>query len=163
MDYTFTPIKDEYRETIIDIFNHYVENSYAAYSETKLPYEAFYNFAQMFQGFPNAAVKDSNGKLIGFGFLRTYNPLPTFSHTAEISYFLSPIHTGKGIGRALLDYLIEEGKRKGITHILANISSLNIESITFHKKNGFFECGRFKNICKKNQRYFDVIWMQRNL
>ena len=141
MNYALAPITDEDRDSIIDIFNHYVENSFAAYPETKLPYEAFDKFTQMFQGYPNATVKDNEGKLIGFGFLRTYNPFSTFSHTAEISYFLSPIYTGKGIGTVLLNYLIEEGKRKGITNILANISSLNLGSIIFHKKNGFRECG----------------------
>ena len=106
---------------MIDIFNHYVENSYAAYPETKLPYEAFDKFMQMFQGFPSAAVKDRNDKLIGFGFLRTYNPISTFAHTAEITYFLSPVYTGKGIGKALLNHLLEEGKKKGITNIFKRI------------------------------------------
>jgi L-amino acid N-acyltransferase YncA len=36
-----SPILNEDRKSIIDIFNYYVENSYAAYPETKLPYEAF--------------------------------------------------------------------------------------------------------------------------
>lgn len=163
MNYTFTPITIEDRIPIIDVFNYYVENSYAAYPETKFPYEAFDRFLEMFQGFPSAAVKDENDKLIGFGFLRSYNPIPTFSQTAEITYFLDPGYTGKGIGKTLLNYLIEEGRKKGLTNILANISSLNRGSIIFHEKNGFVECGRFKNVCNKNQRHFDVVWMQRSL
>jgi L-amino acid N-acyltransferase YncA len=89
--------------------------------------------------------------------------MPAFSVTAEVSYFISQEHTGKGIGRNLLHYFEEEGKKKGITNILASISSLNPGSINFHLKNGFYECGRFKGVGKKNDRVFDLVWMQKML
>ena len=161
MDYSISSISDEDREPIIDIFNYYVENSFAAYPETRLPYEAFDMFLRISQGYPTAAVKDNNGNLIGFGLLRVHNPMPTFSKTAEITYFISPEHTGKGIGTKLLNHLEDQGKKNGITNILANISSLNIRSIDFHKKNGFIECGRFKRVGMKNGQVFDTVWMQK--
>lgn len=161
MDYSMSPISNEDRESIIDIFNYYVDNSFAAYPETKLPYEAFDMFLQISQGYPTATVKDNNGNLIGFGLLRVHNPMLTFWKTAEITYFISPEHTGKGIGTKLLNHLEEQGKKKGITNILANISSLNPRSIEFHKKNGFIECGRFKSVGMKNGQVFDTVWMQK--
>lgn len=163
MNYSMFPISNEDRVPIIDIFNYYVENSFAAYPETKLPYEAFEMFLQVSQGYPTAAVKDNNGDLIGFGLLRAHNPMPTFSKTAEITYFISPHHTGKGIGGKLLSHLEEEGMKKGIRCILANISSLNPRSINFHKKNGFIECGRFKSVGRKKGQVFDTVWMQKML
>lgn len=163
MEYSMSPISNEDRKSIIDIFNHYVENSFAAYPETKLPYEAFDKFLQMAQDYPSAKVKDKNDRVIGFGLLRAHNPMPTFAVTAEITYFIHPDHTGKGIGTKLLRLLEKEGKQKGITNILANISSLNPRSIDFHKKNGFNECGRFKNVGNKKGRVFDTLWMQKML
>ena len=155
------PISNEDREPIMDIFNYYVENSFAAYPETTLPYDAFDMFLKMSQGYATAAVKDDNGELIGFGLLRVHNPMPTFSKTAEITYFIRPEHTGKGVGTKLLTHLEKEGKKKGITNILANISSLNPRSINFHKKNGFIQCGRFKSVGMKNGQVFDTVWMQK--
>lgn len=163
MEYSMSPISNEDRKSIIDIFNHYVENSFAAYPETKLPYEAFDKFLQMAQDYPSAKVKDKSDRVIGFGLLRAHNPMPTFAVTAEITYFIHPDHTGKGIGTKLLRLLEKEGKQKGITNILANISSLNPRSIDFHKKNGFNECGRFKNVGNKKGRVFDTLWMQKML
>lgn len=163
MDYSMFPISDEDRESIMDIFNYYVENSFAAYPETKLPYEAFDTFLLMSQGYPTATVKDNNGKIIGFGMLRSHNLMPTFSQTAEITYFISPEHTGKGIGKKLLRHLEEEGLKQGIKNILANISSLNPGSIVFHKKNGFVECGRFRRVGRKKGQVFDTVWMQKML
>ena len=52
MDYSMSPISDEDRESIMDIFNYYVENSFAAYPETKFLYEAFDMFLQMSHGYP---------------------------------------------------------------------------------------------------------------
>ena len=63
----------------------------------------------------------------------------------------------------MLSLLETEGMKKGITNILANISSLNPRSIDFHKKNGFIECGRFKNVGRKKGHLFDTVWMQKAL
>lgn len=92
--------------------------------------------------------------------LRPYNPIPAFSKTAEITYFIKPDFTGHGLGKTLLYYLIDEGRKKGLTTILASISSLNKGSIKFHLKNGFVECGRFKSIGQKQGKTFDIVYCQ---
>jgi phosphinothricin acetyltransferase len=163
MEFYLESISSDDRESFINIFNHYVENTFAAYPESAVPYEFFDVLLQMAHGYPTVAAKDEHGKTMGFGMLRVHNPIPTFSHTAEITYFIDPEHTGKGMGTSMLKYLIEEGKKRNITSILANISSLNKGSIAFHKKHGFKECGRFEGICKKKGQVFDVVWMQRVL
>ncbi len=163
MEYSISPIRPEDREPIIDIFNYYVENSFAAYPESKLPYQAFDKFLKMSIDLPTGTIKDQNGKLLGFGMLRTFNQVPVFSHTVEITYFIDSDYTGKGIGKTLLEFLERMGRESGITIILANISSLNTGSINFHKKNDFVECGRFKKVGKKNGQIFDMIWKQKML
>ena len=163
MEITISPIANEDRKPIIDIFNYYIANSFAAYPESEVPYEAFDFFLQMFQGYPTGTVKNKKGGIIGFGFLHAHNPIPTFSETAEVTYFISQEYTDKGIGKNLLHYFEEEAKKKGIKNILANISSLNPRSIDFHKKNGFTECGCFRNVGKKKGKVFDTIWMQKKL
>jgi phosphinothricin acetyltransferase len=95
--------------------------------------------------------------------LRPYSPFSTFFQTAEITYFLKPGFTGKGIGRAILEHLIIKGKEKGVSSVLASISSLNEASINFHLKNGFLECGRFRGIGRKKGKTFDVVYFQRKL
>ena len=163
MEYSISQISNEDRKAIMDIFNHYVENSFAAYPENKFPYQAFDMFLQMSSGFPTGSIRDQNGKIVGFGMLRTHNPMPTFSQTAEVTYFIHPDHTGVGLGKMLLSFLEKGAIEKGITNILANISSLNPRSIEFHQKNGFMECGRFRKVGKKNGQEFDTVWMQKML
>lgn len=163
MNLSIAPLTRDSQKEIIDIFNYYVENSFAAYPEQKLPYEFFDNFLKMCEGYPALTATDEQGNILGFGMLRAYNPFPTFSKTAEITYFIKPEHTGKGRGKRILDYLLDRAREKGITSVIANISSLNEGSINFHKKNGFVECGRLREIGNKRGKTFDVVYMQKML
>ena len=161
MKINIAPLTQNSRKEIIDIFNYYVENSFAAYPESKLPYEFFDHFLKMCEGYPALIATDAQGTIVGFGMLRAYNPFPTFSHTAEITYFVRQGYTGRGIGKMLLDSLISKAREYRITSVIASISSLNEGSINFHKKNGFVECGRLKEVGRKKDQTFDVIYMQK--
>ncbi|VVB64906.1 Acetyltransferase (GNAT) domain protein [uncultured archaeon] len=161
MDYRLEPVTIEDGDQIIDIFNYYVENSFAAYPESKVSREFFGSFLNLTHGYPFLVAKDMGGKVVGFGSLRPYSPLPTFSRAAEITNFISPEHIGMGIGQHILDSLLDLARRMGIVTVLASISSLNQASLAFHKKNGFVECGRFVGIGRKMGKGFDVVWMQR--
>jgi len=151
----------EAREPVIDILNHYIRNSFAAYPEEEVPYAAFEMLEKMRGGHPGVVAKEERGEVVAFGFLRPHSPFPTFAATAEISYFVRDGHTNQGIGGRMLEALVRQGKDKGITTILASISSLNDGSIRFHKRNGFVECGRFKQVGRKKGQTFDVVWMQK--
>ena len=81
MEYFIRLMTNEDREAIIDIFNYYVENSFAAYPEIKVPYQAFDRFLEMSQGYPAGTIIDQDGNTVGFGMLHTYNPLTyLFTH-----------------------------------------------------------------------------------
>jgi len=147
----------------MDIFNFYVEKSFAAYPEQKLPYEFFDTLLGMCRDYPNAAVRDPSAGVAGFGLLRPWHPMPAFARAAEITYFIKPGFTGRGIGGTLLKYLEDGGRQKGIAVLLAGISSLNEGSIRFHLKNGFVECGRFRNVGQKQGKIFDVVYCQKTL
>jgi len=163
LNYRFYPLAPEDKSQVMEIFNYYGENTFAAYHEEKVPEQFFDAMYNMTRNHPTVTAKDENGRLLGFGFLRGYHIFSTFSHTAEISYFLRPEATGQGIGGKMLEYLIAEGKKQGITNILASISSENPGSVKFHVKHGFTECGRLKKVCRKRGQYLDQVWMQKLL
>ncbi|MFZ5643072.1 MAG: GNAT family N-acetyltransferase [Bacillota bacterium] len=153
-------MKKEDRIEVIDIFNYYVENSYAAYPETVIPYEFFEEIFMKAEGYPRAVIENEDGFIAGFALLRPYNPIPAFRDTAEISYFVKTGMTGLGLGSLMLNFLVDKARLIGIKNILAGISSLNEGSIRFHSKKGFNECGRFNGIGIKKGHYFGVVWMQ---
>jgi phosphinothricin acetyltransferase len=163
MNVTFENLMPEHREAVIDIFNYFIENSFAAFPEQKVGYSFFDKFLGMTENYPFIIIREPGGKIIGFAFLRAYNFFSVFDRTADITYFILPEYSGKGIGTLVLLHLEKEAKKMNIQTFLAEISSLNGLSIRFHEKNGFTECGRFKKIGKKLGKEFDVIWMQKDL
>lgn len=163
MNIQLKPISIQARCAVIDIFNYYVENSLAAYPEKKVPYEFFDLLLKASQGYPTVLAEAEAGKVLGFGLLRAYHPLPAFARSAEISYFIRPEYTHQGIGVQMLDYLLEAARQQGLRVILASISAFNQASLQFHLKNDFVECGRFQRIGQKNGQIFDVVWMQKSL
>jgi phosphinothricin acetyltransferase len=161
--YKFEKMDDRHCTAVIDIFNYYITESFAAYPQESVGYQFFDRFLDMTRGYPAVAIKDDTDAVVGFAFLHAYRSGRTFRRAAEITYFIHPDHTGKGIGTTVLSRFKLAAKEQGIDTLLANISSRNEGSLRFHRKNGFEECGRFRRIGKKFGEGFDVVWMQLEL
>jgi phosphinothricin acetyltransferase len=163
MSYNLEEMSNHHRTEVIDIFNYYIANEFAAYPEEPVGYDLFDRFLEMTRGYPSVVVKDDSGTVVGFAFLRPYHPASTFRRTAMITYFIMPEHTGKGLGTRILERFVQEARAQGIETILANASSRNEGSLRFHRRNGFWECGRFRRVGTKFGEDFDVVWMQLDL
>lgn len=146
---------------IIDIFNYYIENSYSTHTEQRVKPSYFNQVRQACGRFPFLVAELENLEVAGFGFLHPHHTASAFQNVAETTCFIAHQYLRKGIGSVLLNELLKRGYPMGLTSVLAAVSSLNPESIEFHKKNGFKECGRFEKICRKGDRTFDVVWLQR--
>lgn len=152
---------------MLEVFNYYVKNSFAAYIETPVGPE-------FFQAIQNEKEQDENehfpfyvieekGKIIGFGALRPYFPFPNFRHTGVVSYFILPGHTRKSLGSGMLKKLCTEASEKKMKSLLANVSSKNEASLNFHLKHNFIECGKFLEVGTKFGKSFDIVWLQKFL
>lgn len=163
MQYSFERMAACHGQAIVDIFNRYIVTSFAAYPENPMPPEFFERLLQATEGYPRLVALAESGQVIGFGFLRPIHLANTLRRTAEVTYFISPDFTRQGIGTALLSRLAQQASPLGIDSLVASISSKNPESIAFHNKNGFGECGRFRQAGRKNGVDFDIVWMQKRL
>jgi len=114
---------EKYRNEVMDIFNYYVDNSFAAYPERKLPEKLFDMFLETAKKYPVYVIKIKDTDIVaGFCLLRAYNPFSSFNETAEISYFIDKDYVGQGIGKKALQILEQDAKRLNIKTILADIS-----------------------------------------
>lgn len=157
------PVSGEDMAEMAGIFNHYVEHSYATYTETPVSTERFEALMSFSSGYPSFVARDSDGSLAGFGLLRPYSPIPAFDRAAELTCFLAKGYTGQGIGTAILQALESGAVELGIESIVATVSSLNEGSIRFHRARGFVEQGRLVGIGSRNGRKFDVVYLQKML
>jgi phosphinothricin acetyltransferase len=163
MDYHLEPMAAAHQKAVIDIFNHYIRHSHAAFPAEPVDYAFFQRFLEMSQGYPAVVVRDAHRQVVGFAFLRPYHPAATFKRTAEFTCFILPEHTRHGLGAAILELFIEQAAPRGIDVILAAVSSRNVASLKFHRQQGFTECGRFVEVGRKFGEDVDVIWLQKHL
>jgi len=95
--------------------------------------------------------------------LKRYHPLPTFSKTLDLTFFLDAAYTGRGIGRQCLERLGADARALGAAHMIPLISSENDGSMRFHERNGFRCCRKLDNIGYKLNREFSIVFMQKDL
>ncbi|WP_449246037.1 GNAT family N-acetyltransferase [Desulfarculus baarsii] len=145
---------------VMAIFNHYVANSFAAYPETPHPPQAFEHLLNIcLDG--SFVVAEEGGQVIGLGFLTPFLPAETLRRTAQVTYFIAPEHTGKGLGRLLLQSLVASARQRGVDTLLAHVSSLNQGSIRFHQQNGFERRGELQRVGRKHGQDFGVVYLQK--
>lgn len=159
------PLSLKHAAGVIKIFNYYIETATSAFPPEVLPESYCEKILDRTEGYPAYALVDTaeGNRVAGFCFLASYSPLPTFRAAANITYFMAKEYTKRGLGKLCLDKLEEEARRRGISHLIADISSENTESIRFHEKNGFELAGELKGIGEKLNRTFGVVYMQKQL
>jgi len=111
--YRLVPLTDRDIDAVVQIVNRHIASGFAAYPEKPVSEEAMAALLEQTKGYAAVAAKGSSGALLGFGFLRPYSPASTFSHTAQIAYFIDAAHVRRRIGTAILHHLEEEARKQG--------------------------------------------------
>ena len=99
--------------------------------------------------------------IIGWAALTPVSERCIYRGVAEISVYVCKSSQGKGIGKALLQKVIEESEHEGIWTLQAGIFPENNSSIALHKKCGFREVGYRERLGKLNNVWRDVILLER--
>jgi phosphinothricin acetyltransferase len=114
-------------------------------------------------GFPYL-VAEIEGAVIGYAYAGPYRPRPAYRFSVEDSVYVDPSAQRRGIGRALLQRLIEESERRGFRQMIAVIGdSAQAPSIELHRALGFRPIGTIENVGYKFDRWLDTVLMQRAL
>jgi len=161
-EHTIREARDSDKRQIVDVFDYHVKNSFAAYPETEVGLGFVDALRNMSKGFPFLVI-EVDQRVVGFGLMRRYHNYETFKRTGLLTYFLLPEYTGLGWGSELLEMLTQEAVARGMDNLLASISSRNEQSLAFHRKHGFVECGRLRDVGVKFGKSFDVVWMQKRV
>jgi L-amino acid N-acyltransferase YncA len=113
-----------------------------------------------------ALVAIESGEVAGwatYGDFRDSGRWPGYRFTVEHSIHVREASWGRGIGRSLIDALVERARCDGKHVMVAGIDAANTGSIRFHEQLGFFEVGRMPEIGEKFGQRLDLVLMQRML
>jgi phosphinothricin acetyltransferase len=109
-------------------------------------------------------VAEADGALVGYACATPYRDRSGYRFSVEDSVYVAPEAQRRGLGRALLEGLVERCTRLGFRQMIASIGdSGNAPSIRLHEACGFEHRGRLTAAGFKHGRWLDVVWMQRSL
>ena len=149
--------------TIEEIYNHYVLQSTCTYQEepgTIAQRQAW--FAAHGEPHP-VTVLEFEGRMAGWGSLSQFHARSAYRRTVENSVYVRHDMHRRGIGAALLFDLIRRAKDLGHHAIIAGIDAEQGPSIALHRKFGFVDVGRLKEVGFKFGRWLDVVYMEKLL
>lgn len=102
-------------------------------------------------------------EVAGFASLSPYRTRPGYNTSVESSVFVHRESLRLGIGRALLEHLVELAAEHGFHTMIARIVGENDASVELHRRCGFELVGVEREVGRKFGRWLDVTVMQRLL
>ncbi|MFT4136228.1 GNAT family N-acetyltransferase [Microbacterium sp.] len=149
-----------------EIYNYYVTNSVVTFDEKKWTNRQWLDkFDHLHKlKLPFLVAVSPSGQILGYGLVAPWTGKSGYRYTVENSIYLGQAATGKGLGRALLEALIDECQALGIREMVAVISDKGAEaSVALHEKLGFVEVGRMGRVGFKFGRWLGTIYLQKSL
>jgi L-amino acid N-acyltransferase YncA len=107
------------------------------------------------------ATSPDQNAVRGFAALSSVSVRPVYAGVAEVSVYVAASARGRGIGKALLQTLVDESEAHGIWTLQAGIFPENVASIALHKSCGFCEVGIRRRIGKLGDTWRDVLLLER--
>ncbi len=108
----------------------------------------------------SAIVADIGGDVVGFASLSPYKDRAAYRTTVEDSVYVRRDQQGRGVGRALLERLLDVASASGFHAVIARIEAGGEASRALHRGCGFELVGIEREVGRKFNRWLDVAVMQ---
>lgn len=110
-------------------------------------------------------VAEVDGAFAGYAYVSPFRPRPAYRYGVEGSIYVEETARGHGVGRALLQTLVERVRGMGLRHVIGAISDSDTSaaSIALHRALGFRDAGVYRQVGWKFDRWLDVTLMQLDL
>ncbi len=143
---------------------------YAPYIETPVTFEYACPTAAEFAGrvrdisavYPYL-VLEMDGRIIGYAYAHRARERTAYDWLAELSVYLHPSYTGRGLGKRLYGLLLDLLTMQGIKTAMGCVAAPNPASEALHASLGFTLVGTSKCSGYKNGRWHDVLWYEKPL
>ena len=149
---------ESYSEQILSILNEAILNSTALYDYQPRPLESIVAwFAAKRKGnYPVIGAVSEAGEWLGFASYGVFRGWPAYKYSVEHSVYVAAPHRGKGIGKRLLERIVEEAGVQEYHVLVGGIDSQNAVSIALHRALGFQHAGTIRQVGFKFGRWLDL-------
>ncbi len=159
----FSPVTREDLDEIAEIYNYYILTSTATFHNDRISPGEMEEFLFIsHERYPSFIIRDDD-RTAGYCFLTRYKNRQAYDRSAELSVYLRPEFTGRGIGRAALEHLETAAKRSGIHVLVGTLCVENQPCIRLMESSGYSRCGYLRNIGEKFGKVLDVVVYQKEI
>lgn len=157
------PARSDDAQAICDIYNEGIEDGDATL-ETRLRTsdEQRAWLESRSEGHP-VVVAERHGSVVGWGSLNRFNPRPAYDHVTEFSVYVARSSRGTGVGRSLLENLVESARVIGYHKMVLAAFDWNTAGVALYKRMGFREVGIYREQGLLNGRWVDTVIMEKLL
>lgn len=150
---------------ILQIYNDAVQNSTAIWNDriVDLDNRRAWLAERHDQRYPVLVAIDDEQQVIGYASFGPWRPHDGFRHTVEHSVYVRPGQRGSGVGRSLMQMLIQRARELEKHVMMAAIESENRASVHMHQQLGFIHVGQMRQVGCKFGRWLDLTFMQLTL
>jgi len=151
-------------EAVAGIYNHYIANTVVTFEEEALPpSEIAKRIETVWSASLPWLVAEMDGQVAGYAYAGKWHGRSAYRFSTEITVYLAPDQTGRGLGSKLYDQLFPILRDRGIHAVLGGIALPNEASVALHEKFGLERVAVFKEVGFKFGRWIDVGYWQRTL
>ena len=144
-------------KAMTDIYNYHIQNTTVVFETAPFSEEKMHGMiAEIALNYPVIIAESDDGETIGYAYIHSWKSKPAYKTTAESTLYVREDMKGKGVGKKLLDELIDRSRATGIHALVACITADNSESIRFHLRNGFKKVSHFSEVGRKFDRWLDI-------
>lgn len=147
--------------TIMDIYNDAVASTTAIWNDVQVDLANRQDWfsARKARDFP-VLVADVGGAVAGYASYGDWRAFEGFRNTVEHSVYVHKDHRGAGIGRDLMQALVERAGQGGIHVMVACVEAGNAASVRLHESLGFRNVGTFSEVGEKFGRWLDLTCLE---
>jgi phosphinothricin acetyltransferase len=146
---------------LLEIYNEIIVNTTAVYQyvpQTLQMRKEWFDLKQQ-HGFP-VFVAEENNEILGFSTIGPFRQWQAYKYSVENSVYVACDKRGKGIGKILMQPIIDAATQMDMHTIIAGIDATNEVSIQLHKKFGFQEVAHVKQVGYKFNKWLDLKFLQ---
>lgn len=112
------------------------------------------------RGYPVVVAVGSNSSVLGYATFGEWRAITGFRATVEHSVYVRADQRGKGIGRALMNELIDRARAMNLHVLVAGVDAQNDASIALHERLGFTRTAYMPHVGAKFGRWLDLVFLQ---
>ena len=160
--YSVRPARADDAETICAIYNEGIADRATLETEPRTPEERRSWLSARDERHP-VVVVESDGVVVGWASLNVFNARDAYRHVADISVYVARTSRGQGAGTMLLDRLVVLAREIGFHKLVLAGFPTNAASVALYRRIGFREVGVYREQGLLDERWVDVVLMERLL